>query len=103
MALTHICCPHCEKEIRIELHVKRSESQGKGPLPVDLGQDVEDFIIKAIEVDQLSYRATAELLMEQHVATPRGGDTWYPASVQRQYRKVLKRRVQEAEDRVPLT
>jgi hypothetical protein len=62
-----------------------------------LGSDVEELITNGIEVEGKSYREIATILMQQGIKTPRGGDMWYPASVQRQYRKVLLRRVDEAE------
>jgi hypothetical protein len=97
MALTDICCPHCHKEIRVELHVMSPDApKGKGPAPIDLGKETNDLIVKSIEVDGLSYRDISILLMQKQIKAPKGGDIWYPASVQRQYKKVLQQRLAAA-------
>ena len=89
-----ILCPHCENEIRVGVSLEGVGKTRKGPTAEDLGPEVDEFVISAIDDYRLSFSAVAKLLEEREILTPKKSKRWFPASVSRLYYAALDRRVE---------
>lgn len=87
-----VYCPHCDGEINVTLNANAIGKRKMGPKPYDPGQEVDDFVIDAVDRRKLPFRAIGALLEEQGVPTAKGGLTWYATSVRTLYNSALDRR-----------
>lgn len=100
MTAVRTICPHCDKEIRIDLVVEATKSKPRGPALYDPGLEIDTFVIDAIEIYRSSFSTVADLLMERGIPTAKGGTRWYPASARRLYEGALFRKKERSEKEI---